>query len=116
MTQATPQALPELAGRKGAVSISPAPWHIVRYGDGDSLVIHDARPNMRVCFMATPGSAPGSMAQIETNARLIVGAPEMIDALRRVRSAARFGWLGRDVCMAVETAIARAKQIEQEGR
>lgn len=53
---------------------SPRPWRIVRYGDGDSLVIHDARGDWRVCFMATPGDSAGALAQIEANAKLIVSA------------------------------------------
>lgn len=53
---------------------SPRPWRIVRYGDGDSLVIHDARGDWRVCFMATPGDSAGALEQIEANAKLIVSA------------------------------------------
>ena len=58
------------------------PWHVVLYGDGDSLVIHDAREEYRVCFMATPGSDEGSMEQIEAHAKLIA---EMRSALPPVR-------------------------------
>ena len=48
------------------------PWFVVRYGDGDSLVIHSDEVN-RVCFMATPGKL-GSQAKIEANAALICRA------------------------------------------
>jgi hypothetical protein len=51
---------------------SPRPWRVVPYGDGDSLVIHDARGDFRVCFMATPGSSPDALERIEANAELIV--------------------------------------------
>lgn len=63
---------------------SPRPWRIVRYGDGDSLVIHDARKDFRVCFMATPGSEPGAMERIEADAALICQA---VNALARPRAA-----------------------------
>ena len=77
---------------------SPRPWRIVRYGDGDSLVIHDARGDWRVCFMATPGDSAGALEQIEANAKLIVSAVnarpapaedavEREDEIERLRSA-----------------------------
>jgi hypothetical protein len=62
------------------------PWHVVRYGDGDSLVVHDAREDYRVCFMATPGSDEGSMRQIEAHAELIA---EMRTALTELIAIAR---------------------------
>lgn len=62
------------------------PWHVVLYGDGDSLVVHDAREEYRVCFMATPGSDEGSMEQIEAHAKLIA---EMRSALPALLSIAR---------------------------
>lgn len=58
---------------------TPGPWRIVCYGDGDSLVIHDARGDWRVCFMATPGFSL-QMDRIEANARLITAAPDLIEA------------------------------------
>lgn len=57
------------------IGISPAPWSVVPYNDGDSLVVHDARPDHRVCFMAT-AHREGDMARIEANARLIAAAPD----------------------------------------
>ena len=56
------------------------PWHVVEYGDGDSLIIHDARQDYRVCFMATPGET-GSMDQIEANAELIAAMHKALPAL-----------------------------------
>lgn len=58
---------------------TPGPWTIVRYGDGDSLVLHSDSDN-RVCFMATPGSH-GDPAKIAADARLIARAREDIPAL-----------------------------------
>lgn len=60
---------------------TPGPWRIVPYGDGDALVIHDARGDWRVCFMATPGST-GCMEGIEANARLIAAAPDLLEACK----------------------------------
>lgn len=76
---------------------SPRPWRIVRYGDGDSLVIHDARGDWRVCFMATPGDSAGALEQIEANAKLIVSAVNARpapaeDAVERVELAKRLFW------------------------
>lgn len=45
-------------------------WHVCRYGDGDSLVIHYA-DIWRVCFMATPGESSSANRQIKANADLI---------------------------------------------
>lgn len=61
---------------------TPGPWSIVRYGDGSSLVIHSDEDN-RVCFMATASQdRPSSHASIRANARLIVAAPAMFEALK----------------------------------
>lgn len=58
---------------------TPAPWSIVPYGDGSSLVIHSDEDN-RVCFMATASSdRPSSHASIRANARLIAAAPELFE-------------------------------------
>lgn len=46
------------------------PWHIVEYGDGESLVFHSDDGN-RVCFMATPGGSQASWNAICANASLI---------------------------------------------
>ena len=67
---------------------TPGPWCIVPYGDGDSLVIHDARGDWRVCFMATPGTSSDGMRQIEANARLIAAAPQLLDALKTLAEVA----------------------------
>jgi len=58
------------------------PWRIVPYGDGDSLVIHDAREGeWRVCFLATPAK-DGDFEWIKANARLIAAAPDLLDATK----------------------------------
>lgn len=65
-----------------AATHTPGPWEVVPYGDGDSLVIHDARGDWRVCFMATPGES-GDMRGIRANARLIASAPDLLAACQR---------------------------------
>lgn len=76
----------ELAERLAALDATPGPWTVVRYGDGNSLVIHDARGDWRVCFMATPGDSD-TMEDIEANAELICllrnYLPQIIAALSR---------------------------------
>lgn len=57
---------------------TPGPWSVVEYGDGDSLAVHDALGDWRVCFMATP-SKDGDFEGIEANARLIAAAPELYE-------------------------------------
>lgn len=65
-------------------------WSVVRYGDGDSLVIHYDDDN-RVCFMATPGrDYEAEMARIQTTAAFIVALqPAAVLALLAERDAAR---------------------------
>ena len=64
----------------------PQPWAVVEYGDEDStsLAIHSS-DEIRVCFMATPGSN-GDEAKIATTADLIVylknNAPAICAAIR----------------------------------
>ena len=53
-------------------------WEVVRYGNGDSLVIH-SDSETRVCFMATPGEL-GDPNAIAANAALIAAAPTMAEA------------------------------------
>lgn len=62
------------------------PWTIVRYGDGDSLVVHAADSEWRICFMATPGSSPGAMERIEADAHAIAAMPELAAALQYARN------------------------------
>lgn len=58
------------------------PWHIVPYGDGNSLVIcTEPDGNWRICFLATPGDSSGAWDTIKSDARLIAAAPEMFEAL-----------------------------------
>lgn len=63
---------------------TPGPWHVVRYGDGDSLVIClDESGTQRVAFMAVPGAKSLSerrarWRQIKANAQLIAAAPDLL--------------------------------------
>ncbi len=60
---------------RGAVA---GPWHVVEYGDGDSLVIHYGDEH-RICFMATHGGSQREWQRIQANAAFIAAAnPETI--------------------------------------
>lgn len=71
-------------------------WFVVRYGDGDSLVIcRDEAGNQRIAFMAVPGcrdhlARNRAWKEIKANAALIVtlhnSAPAMIAELRELRA------------------------------
>ena len=67
---------------------TPGHWHVVPYGDGDSLVIcSDEAGNLRIAFMATPGCRDdlkrrASWKRIKANARLIAAAPELLTHLK----------------------------------
>lgn len=62
---------------------TPGPWHVVPYGDGNSLVIcTEPDGDWRICFLATPGDSSGAWETIKADARLISAAPEMYEALR----------------------------------
>lgn len=59
---------------------TPGEWVIVPYGDGDSLVIHQAGTENRVCFMAT-----GQKLSItEANANLITASKGLLEALQAI--------------------------------
>jgi hypothetical protein len=64
-------------------------WHVVRYGDGDSLVIClDEAGNKRVAFMAVPGcrdhlERKAKWREIKANARLIAAAPCLAEVCAR---------------------------------
>lgn len=90
---------------------TPGPWTVIEYGDEEApnLVIH-SQGEMRVCFMATPGSN-GDPAMIAADARLIAAAPVMLEVLRACEIAIR----GRDqdereakLLTAIKVAIANA--------
>ena len=71
-------------------------WFIVRYGDGDSLVIClDEAGNQRVAFMAVPGgrdhaTRKRAWKEIKANAALIVAArnslPAILTEIRELRA------------------------------
>lgn len=61
---------------------TPGPWHVVPYGDGDSLVVcSDEGGEWRICFMATHGGTTSVWEAIQANARLIAAAPELLTQL-----------------------------------
>lgn len=61
---------------------TPGPWHVVPYGDGDSLVVcSDQDGEWRICFMATHGESAAVWDAIQANARLISEAPALVDVL-----------------------------------
>lgn len=65
-----------------------SPWHVVQYGDGDSLVIcSDVDGNWRICFMATHGGSQSSRKRIQAEADLIAAAPDLYAALEEVTDA-----------------------------
>ena len=71
MSSTEPLSPEKVAGlREVAVRAGSSRWHIVPYGDGDSLVIHEGE-DWRVCFMATPGASPGALDRIEAKAEHI---------------------------------------------
>lgn len=107
MTDPTPDSIGALVERLRGLSerATAGPWRIELYGDGDSLVIHDARGDWRVCFMATPGS-DGDIRGIEANADLIIetrnALPHLIQSLtdltrERGEARARVGELEGDL-------------------
>lgn len=64
---------------------TPGPWHVVPYGDGDSLVIcSDQGGEWRICFMATHGGTESVWQAIQANARVIAAAPDLLAALQAV--------------------------------
>lgn len=64
---------------------TPGPWHVVPYGDGDSLVVcSDEGGEWRICFMATHGGTEAVWRQIQANAALIAAAPDLLAALRKI--------------------------------
>lgn len=105
------------------------PWFIVRYGDGDSLVIcRDQAGEQRVAFLATPGCRDESERQkvwkrIKADARLISAAPDLLEAaVAMVEHGKPSNWddedqpgePGHDYANAwrsLEAAIAKAKGI-----
>lgn len=102
-----------------AGEFTPGPWHIVRYGDGDSLVIClDEAGDRRVAFMATPGCRDRmerrkSWKQIKANARLIAAAPELLAELEyAVRLLASFGETAQ--VQRMRQVIAKAKGLSHD--
>lgn len=75
---------------------TPDGWHVVKYGDGDSLVIClDVAGDQRIAFMATPGCRDSIKRQsiwseIKANAALIVALrnalPDLIAQAERANA------------------------------
>lgn len=82
----SPAELEAIEARVNAAT--EGPWRIVKYGDGDSLVIHSDDDN-RVCFMATPGGSQASWRTICGNAAFIESAPVDMSRLLSALKAAR---------------------------
>jgi ABC-type nitrate/sulfonate/bicarbonate transport system substrate-binding protein len=114
----SPKAIVTAAVAAGKIDAhTPGPWEIVRYGDGDSLVIHDSRGDWRVCFLATPGD-DGDFEGIKANARLIAAAPELLEAVvaakRELWDIARGQWNLEDfknwaLVQQIDTALAKVR-------
>lgn len=67
------------------MTYTSGPWHVVPYGDGDSLVIcSDEAGDWRIAFMATMIGPEEIDGPIRANARLIAAAPELLEALELV--------------------------------
>lgn len=65
------------------MTYTSGPWHVVPYGDGDSLVIcSDEAGDWRIAFMATMIGPEEIDGPIRANARLISAAPDMYEALK----------------------------------
>lgn len=68
--------------------MTKGPWHVVAYGDGDSLVIcEDEAGEKRIAFMAVPGARfederRKTWTRIKANAQAIAALPELIEALK----------------------------------
>lgn len=67
-----------------SAAFTPGPWHYLDIGEivpSDS----DGYPNadVRICYMATPGSAINAHERLEANAHLIAAAPTMAGYIQR---------------------------------
>lgn len=89
-----------------------SPWHVVPYGDGDSLVIcSDVKGDWRIAFMATHGGSLSSWEKIQADAELIAAAPDLYEALDQLLD--DMGETGLSVCQAAKdqakAALAKAR-------
>lgn len=75
------------------MTYTSGPWHVVPYGDGDSLVIcSDEAGDWRIAFMATMIGPEEIDGPIRANARLISAAPDMYEALTDLITSLEATW------------------------
>lgn len=90
--------------------ITPKPWHVVEYGDGDQLVVcSDEAGDWRIAFLATPGGARSSWDAIQADANLIAAAPDLYEALHDVMLRFGPGTLNQGLFERACAALAKAR-------
>lgn len=90
--------------------ITPGPWHVVEYGDGDALVVcSDQQGNWRVAFMATHGGSATHWEKIQADAALIAAAPDLYQALYDVMQRFGPGTLNQGLFERACEALAKAR-------
>lgn len=86
---------------------TPAPWFVVRYGDGESLVIcSDQAGNHRIAFMAVPSARDekartASWRIIKADAHVIAVAPELL-------------WFAEQIFAGLDTGMLKIDTVADE--